>query len=211
MPTAATALANFPLTPEQRAIVEHGDGPVVVIAGAGTGKTRVIVERVRWLLETKPTSAREPARPHLQRQGRAGAARADRRAVGPATAARLSVTQLPQLLPSGPARERGRCGHAPNPDVLDGIGQLLLIRDTPAGPRPDLPPTTWNLPEFVKFINRAKDELVTPDDFDAFVDREQAHLRGPIRQLRRCGRAPPRQRQPQAGPRRSKRVRRARE
>ncbi len=41
------------LTPEQRAIVEAGDGPVVVIAGAGTGKTRVIVERVRWLLETK--------------------------------------------------------------------------------------------------------------------------------------------------------------
>ncbi|MGH2445223.1 MAG: UvrD-helicase domain-containing protein, partial [Candidatus Limnocylindria bacterium] len=41
------------MTPEQRAIVEHGDGPVVVIAGAGTGKTRIIVERVRHLLETK--------------------------------------------------------------------------------------------------------------------------------------------------------------
>ena len=57
--------------------------------------------------------------------------------------------------------------------MLDGIGQLLLLRDL----RPDLDliyhATTWNLPEFVKFINRAKDELVTPDDFDAFVDREQ--------------------------------------
>jgi DNA helicase-2/ATP-dependent DNA helicase PcrA len=42
------------LTPEQRDIVEHGDGPMVVIAGAGTGKTRVIVERVKWLLDTKP-------------------------------------------------------------------------------------------------------------------------------------------------------------
>ena len=41
------------LTPEQRRIVEWGDGPVVVIAGAGTGKTRVIVERVKWLLENK--------------------------------------------------------------------------------------------------------------------------------------------------------------
>ena len=27
--------------------------------------------------------------------------------------------------------------------------------------------------QFVAFINRAKDELVTPDDFDAFVDRER--------------------------------------
>src|SRR3954471_19156698 len=39
------------LTPEQRRIVEWGDGPAVVIAGAGTGKTRVIVERVKYLLE----------------------------------------------------------------------------------------------------------------------------------------------------------------
>lgn len=45
---------QFPLTDEQRRIVEHGGGPAVVIAGAGTGKTRVIVERVRWLLESKP-------------------------------------------------------------------------------------------------------------------------------------------------------------
>ena len=48
-----------PLTPEQRAIVESGDGPIVVIAGAGTGKTRVIVERVRWLLETKSAGTRD--------------------------------------------------------------------------------------------------------------------------------------------------------
>ncbi len=41
------------LTPEQRRIVEYGEGPLVVIAGAGTGKTRVIVERVRWLLDAK--------------------------------------------------------------------------------------------------------------------------------------------------------------
>ena len=48
-----TAAERVELTAEQRAIVEAGDGPVVVVAGAGTGKTRVIVERVRWLLETK--------------------------------------------------------------------------------------------------------------------------------------------------------------
>jgi len=41
------------LTTDQRRIVEWGDGPVVVIAGAGTGKTRVIVERVKWLLENR--------------------------------------------------------------------------------------------------------------------------------------------------------------
>ena len=43
--------ATQPLTDAQREIVEWPGGPLVVIAGAGTGKTRVIVERVRWLLE----------------------------------------------------------------------------------------------------------------------------------------------------------------
>ena len=52
------------MTPGQRRIVEWGDGPVVVIAGAGTGKTRVIVERVRWLLETKG-AATNPVDPLL--------------------------------------------------------------------------------------------------------------------------------------------------
>ena len=48
-----TSPSRPPLTLEQERIVEFGDGPLVVIAGAGTGKTRVIVERCRWLLETK--------------------------------------------------------------------------------------------------------------------------------------------------------------
>src|SRR4051794_34036741 len=40
------------LNPEQRAAVTHGDGPLQVIAGAGTGKTRVLVARIAWLITT---------------------------------------------------------------------------------------------------------------------------------------------------------------
>ena len=200
------------LTPEQRRIVEAGDGPVVVIAGAGTGKTRVIVERVRWLLEAKGAPAApapfpdapignagvrvfppaaEPAPRHgnpfdgplspeqilvLTYNVKAAAELGQRldQAVGPATRSRMSVSNFHSFCQRILTENASDAGLPERPDVLDGVGQLLLLKEI--FPGLDLRyhgTSAWSLGGLVGFINRAKDELVGPDDFDAFVATER--------------------------------------
>ena len=38
------------LNPQQREAATHGDGPLLIVAGAGTGKTATLVHRVAWLI-----------------------------------------------------------------------------------------------------------------------------------------------------------------
>ena len=163
------AETGFPLNAEQRAAVEHGEGPLLVVAGAGTGKTRVITERIRNLLESDSTLAGENIlgltftnKAAGQMKSRVVKAAGDR-----AEGVWLSTFHsfcLEKIL------------RAANPQIqpLDEIDHRILLRRNIAELglvlfRRLAEPAEF-LKDFQAFFSRCQDELVTPDDYQRYVD-----------------------------------------
>ena len=165
----ADSETGFPLNAAQRAAVEHGEGPLLVVAGAGTGKTRVITERIRNLLESDPTLAGENILGLTFTNKAAGQmkSRVVKAAGERAEGVWLSTFHsfcLEKIL------------RAANPDIqaLDEIDHRILLRRNIADLglilfRRLAEPAEF-LKDFQTFFSRCQDELVTPDDYQRYVD-----------------------------------------
>lgn len=155
------------LNAQQRAAVLHDAGPLLVIAGAGTGKTRVITERIRCLLETQPDLAGEQILGLTFTEKAAGEMKwrvsqtvGERgQKVQLSTFHAFCATILSELEPAT--------------RVLDQVDHWILLRRNLRLLQLDrfrrLAEPGQFLGDFVKFFSRCQDELVTPDIYQAYA------------------------------------------
>ncbi|NIR61715.1 MAG: UvrD-helicase domain-containing protein, partial [Gammaproteobacteria bacterium] len=121
------------LNAQQRAAVRHIDGPLLVLAGAGSGKTRVITEKLAYLIDAcgyRPghlfalTFTNKAAR---EMKTRAAALLGGKRPKG------LTVSTFHTLGLDMLRREHARLGYRHNFSLLDGHDSLALLRELMRG------------------------------------------------------------------------------
>jgi len=156
------------LNDEQRRTIIHGEGPLLVIAGAGTGKTRVITERIRHLLETKENLCGENILGLTFTKKAAGEMKAR---VVRATGERGKTVTL--------ATFHSFCETLlkeadPQRVVLETVDHWILLRRNLGRLKLDkyrrLAEPGQFLNDFVEFFSRCQDELVSAEDYRRYAE-----------------------------------------
>ncbi|MDZ7372699.1 MAG: ATP-dependent helicase [candidate division KSB1 bacterium] len=168
------------LNEEQREAVTHGEGPLMVVAGAGTGKTRVITYRIAYLIAAKK------ARPEQ---------------ILALTFTEKAATEMEErvdaLLPYGYANVWISTFHSfgdrilrefahevnlpPDFQVLSEPEQVIFFREHlfrfPMRLFRPLNNPTLYIGPILQLISRAKDENVAPEEYRAYAERLRERAR----------------------------------
>jgi len=165
-------LAN--LNDPQRRAVQHVDGPLLVLAGAGSGKTRVITQRVAYLIQQGVAPWQVLAITFTNK-----AAGEMRQRVEQLRAPRGSTVCTFHSLCARLLREfADASGLAPNFSIYDRDDQLRLTKEAMA--RAEVPADRLTPSTVHATISNAKNELSTPaayaEKVDGFYERNVARV-----------------------------------
>lgn len=155
------------LNPQQRKAVETTEGPLLIMAGAGSGKTRVLTHRIAYLIATR--KAPPWAILAITFTNKAAREMQDRvsRLVGGAEGRDIWVSTFHSMCVRILRRDIERIGFTSNFSILDSTDQLSVIRNIMKELNID---TKKFEPKAVQsMISTAKNELVTPQQYEQKV------------------------------------------
>ncbi|MET3928183.1 ATP-dependent DNA helicase Rep [Lysobacter sp. OAE881] len=147
------------LNPPQRAAVLHTDGPLLVLAGAGSGKTRVIVEKIAHLIASRAMPAKRIAAiTFTNKSAKEMKERVAKRIKGDA-AEGLTVCTFHALGLKFLQIDHAKAGLRRGFSVFDSDDSTAQIKDLmPPGSKPDAIDDMRNL------ISRAKNAGLSPEE-----------------------------------------------
>ena len=123
------------LNPAQREAVLAVDGPVLVVAGAGSGKTRVLTHRIVHLIRGARREAERDPRDHVHEQGRGGDEAPRSRGSSAAIARTMWVMTFHSACGRILRREAPRLGYSRNFTIYDQADQVRVVKAMPGGAR----------------------------------------------------------------------------
>src|SRR5262249_31834224 len=173
--TPETYLAD--LNPAQREAVLHTEGPVLVVAGAGSGKTRVLTRRIAHLLGA--VGVKPPEILAITFTNKAAGEMRERGAalVGPPARAAW-VMPFPSACGRILRREAQRLGYRSNFTIYDQADQIRLVKRCLEELERD--PKRFTPRGIHSQISNAKNTLVGPDDYGervaSFYDQTVAEV-----------------------------------
>jgi DNA helicase-2/ATP-dependent DNA helicase PcrA len=166
--------SGLKLNEAQRRAITHGEGPLLVIAGAGTGKTRVITERIRHLLQSDESVSGENILGLTFTKKAAGEMKAR---VVKATGERGKAVTLATF---HSFCETLLAEADPQRVMLDEFDHWILLRRNLRRLRLEkyrrLADPGQFLNDFVEFFSRCQDELVSGEDYQRYAAGLAARL-----------------------------------
>jgi DNA helicase-2/ATP-dependent DNA helicase PcrA len=165
------------LSPAQREAVLHGEGPLLIIAGAGTGKTTVLTRRIAHLINSKRARPEEIlALTFTEKAAVEMEERVDQ--LIPYGYAETSVSTL-HAFGDHVLREMGlEAGLDPDFRVLTRPEQIIFLRERlfrlPLKRFRPLGDPTRHLGALLGLVSRAKDESVSPEEYRAWAEERAA-------------------------------------
>ncbi|CAN5248887.1 DNA helicase PcrA [soil metagenome] len=164
MTAAATgAVARAPLNPPQREAAEHFTGPLLVLAGAGSGKTRVLTRRIAHLVEGLGVDPGSVLAVTFTNKA-AGEMRDRVRALLGRDPAGMWIGTFHSIGARILRRDATRLGWTPGFVIYDAADSEALIRRIAKNVL-QLDPKRWNPKAIRGAISAAKNELVGVDAF----------------------------------------------
>lgn len=161
-PSADVSALLEGLNPEQRAAVLHQGGPLLIVAGAGSGKTRVLTHRIAHLLGTKRARPGEILAITFTNKAAAEMRERVEALVGPA-AQRMWVSTFHSACVRILRREAGTLGLRSSFSIYDAADSQRLL--TLVARELGLDPKKYPVKALAAKISNLKDELVDAERF----------------------------------------------